>query len=264
MSKPSWCHLSNLLELYPSTADEVESTIVALQTTYPWIQTPQINHPDGPWPRAKPYYVHKSHIMTEDENYRMAVDNIARTGRILDNEEDKYLQYLLCYPSGWSATSPLHHDDSWVHCIQYHFPHINNLRPILDDMTWPEEIPLLAGDYGSGSAEFLLFANAETFYFYKFDSDGLFKAGNTLKEVYYGLLQQKWAWDEETQEMWVVEPDNGEEYDMYDYFPVWRGVTDENGVRTEVLAYPLLPFIPRQVDSDDSGYISDVDLGEEE
>ena len=111
MAKPSWCHL-NLLELYPSTSDEVESTIVALKTTYPWIQTPQINLPDGPWPAAKPYYVHKSHIMTEDENYRIAVDNIARTGRILDDEEDKYLQYLLCYPSGWSATSPLHHDDS--------------------------------------------------------------------------------------------------------------------------------------------------------
>jgi hypothetical protein len=67
----------------------------------------------------------------------------------------------------------------------------------------------------------------------------------------------------ETQKMWFVELDNVKEYDIYDYFPIWRGVT-ENGIRTEVLAYPFLPFIPRQVDSDDSGYISHVDLGEDE
>ena len=231
---------------------------MALQTTYPWIQTPQINLPDGPWPAAKPYYVHKSHIMTEDENYRITVENIARTGRTLDEEEAKYLRYLLCYPSGWSATSPLHHDDSWVHYIQHRFSHIDKLRPILDDMTWPEEIPLLASDYGPGFPQYLLFANAETFYFYKFDGDGLFRAGNTLKEVYYGLLQRRWAGEDETREMWFVEPDNGEEYDPYDYFPFWRGAFDENGGETEVLAYPLRPFIPRlAVDSDgDSGYIS--------
>jgi hypothetical protein len=256
MSKPSWYHLSNLLDSYPSTADEVESTIMALRTAYPWIPT-QINFPDGPWPKTKPYYVHKSHIITEDENYRISVDNITRTGRILDEEEDKYLRYLLHCPFGWSATSPLHHDDSWVHYIQHRFSHIDNLQPILDDMTWPEEISLFVGDYGSSCPDVLLFANAEAFYFYTFDGDALYRAGNTLKEVYYGIRQRKWTGENETGEMWFLEPDNGEEYDAYDYFPFWRGGVDG---RTEVLAYPLLPFIPRWVDSDDdSGYISHLE-----
>jgi hypothetical protein len=211
---------------------------------YPWIQIPRINFPDGPWPGAKQYSMHMSHIITEDESYRIAVGNITRTGRTLDEKEDKHLQYLLCSPFGWSCTSPLHHDDSRIHYIQHQFSHIDNLRPILDDMTWPDEIPLLAGNYGSGSPGLLLLANAETFYLYDFDRGGLFRAGSTLKAVYYRLRRRKWTGENPTQEMWFLEPDNGEEYDSYDYFPVWSGGVDENGRRTEVLVNPVLPFIP--------------------
>jgi hypothetical protein len=253
MSRPSWCHLSRLLELYPTTINEVESTILALRTTYPWIQT-QINSPDGPWPAPKPYYVHKSHIITEDENYRMAVDNIALTGRNLGAEEDKYLRFLLCYPSGWSATSPLHHNDSWIHYIRYHYPHINKLQPILDDMTWPEEIPLLAGDHGPGSPAYILFANLETFYIYEFDGNSLFRVGNTLKEVYHGLLERRLDSDEA---MSFLEPDNGEDYHIHDYFPLWRHEVTENGEDTHVLTDPIIPFIPHPENFDDSGYISE-------
>ena len=83
------------------------------------------------------------------------------------------------------------------------------------------------------------------------DGDSLFRAGNTLKEVYYGLLKWRWASEDEAQETWLFQPDNGEEYYTYDYFPFWRDGLDENGGDTQVLSYPLLPFIPHRVASDD-------------
>ena len=211
-SPPSWCHLSRLLEQHPSTTAEVESTILALKITYPWIQAPLIILTDGPWLTDKPRYVHKSHIVAQDENYRIAVNNITRTGRDWEEGDEKYLRYLLCYPSGWCATFPSHHEDAWVQYIRHQFPHIENLCPILDDMTWPEEIGLLAGDYGPGFPSYQLLANATTFYFYNFDTGALFRAGNTLEEVYQGLYQRRW-WFEPVgnAERWFLEPDSGSE-----------------------------------------------------
>ena len=74
---------------------------------------------------------------------------------------------------GWSAISSKHHEDAWVHYVKYRFSHIDNLQPILDDMTWPEEIELLADEYGTGFPNYLLFANPKSFYFYDFDPDWL-------------------------------------------------------------------------------------------
>jgi hypothetical protein len=183
-AKPKLYHLLQLLEGYPDTKDEVKSTILAIQAAYPSLPALQINAPDGPWPTQKPYYVHKSHIATEEENTEIAIENIARTGRTLDETEMKFLQHLLCYPSGWSATSPKHHEDAWVHYIKHRFSHIDNLQPILDDMTWPGEIEFFPSDYGTGFPNYLLFADTVSFYFYDFGMDWLLRAGNTLKEVY--------------------------------------------------------------------------------
>src|SRR5438046_692643 len=118
-------------------------------------------------------------------------------------------------------------------------------------MTWPEEVGLLAGDYWTAIPGFLLLANSTTFYIYDFDMDGLFRAGNTLAEVYQGLFQRRWSFspDDRTAELWFLEPDCGSEYyDRYDYFPIWRGGNDENGKDTLVLANPLLPFTPPDID----------------
>lgn len=264
-STPLFWQPSKLLEAHSNTENVVESTILALQGAFPSIPPPQINLPDGPWPTAKPRYIHKTHIMTEAENCQLAIENITRAGKTLDESETKFLQYILCYPSGWSATSPNHHEDSWVHYIKHQFSHIENLQPILDDMTWPEEIKRLPEGYGPGFPEYLLLANSESFYFYLFDPECLFRAGNTLEEVYWGLRQRRWVdkdsrrWcgEDDSHEMWDIEADNGEEYDQYDYFPVWRG-EEEDGRRTHVLSYPLLPFIPHVPVhfDDDCGYNS--------
>lgn len=58
--------------------------------------------------------------------------------------------------------------------------------------------------------------------------------------------------------MSFLEPDNGEDYHIHDYFPFWRHGVTENGEDTQVLSDPLLPFIPHPEKSDnDSGYISE-------
>lgn len=183
-TKPTLYHLSQLLEGYPDTEDEVKSTTLVLQIAYPTIPTPQIDTPDGPWPTQKPYYIHKSHILTEKENIWIGMEIIARTGRTIDETEQKFLRHLLCYSTGWSASSSKHHEDARVHYIRHRFSHVDSLQSILDDMTWPKEIELLPSDYGTGFPNYLLFANPTSFYFYHFDMDRLLRARNALKEVY--------------------------------------------------------------------------------
>ncbi len=141
----------------------------------------------------------------------MALDNIAKTGRILNTSEQKYLRFILSNPFGWSTTAPSHHEDSWVHYLKYRFSHIENLQPILDDMTWPEEVGLFPSGYGVGGPGYLLLANSKAFYFYYYDTEELLNAGTTLEEVYWGLRDRKWCYQTPAEERWVVEPDNGGE-----------------------------------------------------
>ena len=76
--QPTWVRLSQLLEQWPLTAKEVQSTIDALQTLYLWIPGPHINFPGGPWPTEKPRFVQKPHLHMETENFQIAMDNLAK------------------------------------------------------------------------------------------------------------------------------------------------------------------------------------------
>src|SRR5208282_4392924 len=103
-------------------------------------------------------------------------------------KRSSYATFSLFHQDG-----PLYHEDSWVHYIKHQFSHIENLHPILDDMTWPEEVQLFVDEYGPGYPGYLLFANPTSFYFYVYDGDYLLKAGDTLEEVYWGLRQRRWT-----------------------------------------------------------------------
>jgi hypothetical protein len=239
--EPSWGGLSNLLNDYPSTASEVESMVADLQTLYPQVPGPFINYPDGPFPEEKPYLVCRSHLVNNAQNLQIAVENIKATGRLLDPSDEKHLHYILQFPYGWSATWKSHQNDSWVKYIQYRFPHVKNLQPILDDMTWPEEVHLFPVGYVAPSPMFMLFANEESFYLYYYEYDELLKAGKTLEEVYFGLRDRKWWLGKDR---FFSEPDNGEEYNIENYFPDWVRRELENGNRVYVLIDPILDFKP--------------------
>lgn len=236
-----WCRLIDLLKQYPSSEREVEEMVKAIQTLYPQIPGPFINYPDGPFPAKRPYHVHRTHLIHDEQNLQTAVENIKKAGHSLNSTDVKYLRDVLCFFTGWSATSPEHHNDAWVKYIQHRFSHIENLVPILDDMTWPEEISSLPSEYGPGIPTFMLFANKDDFFVYYYEFDELLRAGSTLEDVYYGLDQSKWLGI--AGERWLSEADNGEEYETSYYFPEWKSLTAE-GKSGWGLAYPLQDFIP--------------------
>ena len=124
---------------------------------------------------------------------KTAVENVKKAGHTLDSNNEKYLRYVLCFFTGWSATSNEHQNDTWIKYIQHRFSHIENLIPILDDMTWPEEISSLPSGYGPGVPVFMLFANKDYFFVYYYEFDELLRAGSTLEEVYSGLHRRKWS-----------------------------------------------------------------------
>jgi hypothetical protein len=237
--EPTWRDLCLLLERYPDTARDVEETALALQKLYPWYPGPQINFSDGPWPSEKPYFVQKSHLTKEPENFQLAVANIIKAGHILASSDEEYLRYILCHRFGWSATTPAHHNDSWVQYIRHQYPHIENLYPILDDMTWLEEIEYFPSGLCPADPRCLLLATKTTFYLYHYDPEYLMRAGTTLEEVYWGLREEKWIYGEPNQ--WEIESDNGEDYNLMDYFPIWKTGYKED--QEWDLAYPIMPFI---------------------
>jgi hypothetical protein len=240
-SGPSWAQLSDLLNDYPRTAYKVELMVTALQILYPQVPGPFINYPDGPFPEEKPYLVTRSHLTNDAQNVQMTIENIKAAGRPLDSSDEKYLHYILRSPFSWSATWKSHQNDSWVKHVQYRFPHVKNLRPILDDMTWPEEVHLFPAGYGPQYPMYMLFANEESFYLYFCELDGLWKTGRTLEELYFGLLNRNW-W--QWKDKFFLEPHNGEKYNLDNYFPNWKRRRLENGKRVYVLAHPIINFKP--------------------
>jgi hypothetical protein len=243
-SKAPWNHLRALLENLPSTADEVESVLQIIREQFPVLPTPKIVFPGGPWIVEKPRYVYKSHLTHEPENFNLALDNISKTGRTLDLSEHIFLHHLLEHPFGWSATTPAHHNDSWLHYLR-HLYTLPDIVPIFDDMTWPEDIEILPYGYGIGTPQFVLLADSKTFYVFNLDGHALYQAGATIEEANWGFRNGGWLYSGPPPEhQWVEMADNGEEYDSWDYFPLWGGGVDKDGTNNWHLVDPLRPFVP--------------------
>jgi len=86
-SKAPWNRLPGLLENYPSTVDEVNSIVHLTPEEYPVLKTPKIIYPGDGWHLDKPFYVHKTHVTKEPENFDLALENISKTGRTLDSSQ---------------------------------------------------------------------------------------------------------------------------------------------------------------------------------
>ena len=239
----TWFYLSNLLRHWPESASEVNTTISTLQQLYS--NAPRfMRYPDGPFGSKRPYLVFRSHLLSDEDNFRMAKENIESTGMYLDqNMDETYLKFILEFYFGWAATSKPHHNDAWVKYVRHQFGK-NDLIPILDNMTWPEEIDRLPGDWSLRDPELILFANRNYFYVYDYSHDDLMKAGSTLEEVYNGLLKRKWSHDAEDEKWWPSEKSTGFEYNTDYYFPMWHRRM-ENGKMTSSLVETLRDFKPK-------------------
>src|SRR5271170_987922 len=142
-----WNKLPWLLENYPSTADVVDSIVRIIREEYSDLPTPKIIYPGGVWPLDQTHYIHKPHLIEESGSFEIALSNIAKTGKTLDSSEQIFLRYILDAPfMGWSGTLPAHHNDAWMQYLRHRFS-LPDLVPILDDVTWPEEVAMLPLGY---------------------------------------------------------------------------------------------------------------------
>ena len=153
---------------------------------YCWLTTPTDREA---WPYVHVTHRHNSHLTNL---FISAVSNVLRTGHILNEEELKYLRLIISFDFGWSATSPAHMQDSAFRYIRHQFSSVGQLEPILDDMTYEEEVAWMPMSIPLGMAITMLFGTKERYYFYVVEQDSLYDAGVTLKEVYEGLQKVKY------------------------------------------------------------------------
>ena len=136
----------------------------------------------GPRFPGKRWNTHASNLFIS------AVENIERTGQSLSEEDRKYLRWLLDWYYGWSATPSAHLEDGCFKFIQYCHPNLQ-LEPILDDITFPEEVPWMPPGCKRHITEpfFILLASPTHYYLYVAFDYSMYDAGTTLKGVYEGL-----------------------------------------------------------------------------
>ena len=157
-----------------------------------------------------------SHLKSDFAN---AVSNIKNAGHPLTPIDEKYLHLVLKHWCGWSATHETHLDDAWVQYLQALFPDIQGLKPILDSLVWPEEVPQLPNGFVPQEPSMFLLADRELFYVFILEGLGLFRAGRSLEEVYSGLKESRFLGMSEDD--WQAEQWGSLELDERDYFPVY-------------------------------------------
>jgi hypothetical protein len=124
-----------------------------------------------------------------------AVNLLTATGRTVSEEDEKYLRLLLTHHCGWSATYSEHRADPWVKFFHTRYPQLKGLVPILDSMTYVEELANFPDEYDFRPPWFFLLATHDAYFIYDATDgeDGLRVAGETLEDVYNGMKYWRWA-----------------------------------------------------------------------
>ena len=149
--------------------------------------------PKGIWPTlptARIYVPTHLHSTFVD-----AANLLKATGRTLSPADETYLRLLLTHCCGWSATYREHMDDPWVKFFQIRYPQLKGLTPILDSMTYVEELAEFPDGYHIEAPQFFLLATADSYFVYDATDgeDALRTAGETLEDVYNGMKDCRWA-----------------------------------------------------------------------
>ena len=188
----------SLFEIHDETSDTIKSAVKELNSvsSLPQIQViPKDTWPDHP--KARIYI--PTHLKSTFED---AVNLLKATDRNLSTEDEKYLRLLLTHYCGWSATYPGHMDDPWVKFFQTRYPQLKGLVPILDSMTYVEELVDFPEEYDFDMPQFFLLATSDSFFVYDAmeGEDALRTAGDSLEDVYNGLKDCRWA--DSSEEPW--------------------------------------------------------------
>ena len=209
-------HILNLLETHDETSDPITSAVKELNSFFPLPHVQLI--PQGVWPKEPTCRIRvQTHLKS---TFADAVNLLKTAGRALSPADGKYLRLLLTHYCGWSATYPEHTDDPWVKFFQTRYPQLKGLVPILDSMTYLEELVDFPDGYNFRMPQFFLLATSDSYFVYDATDgeDGLRTAGQTLEDVYNGL--KDWRWADSSEEPWgFVEEE--EWLDPGRYFPYY-------------------------------------------
>lgn len=157
----------------------------------------------------------KTHL---NSKFDQAVANICESGRKLAVTEEQRLRLILSHWCGWSPTDVNHHHDSWVKYLQAEYAHLGQLYPILDSLTWEDELQLYPRGRIPPQPSLFLLATVYLYYVYDFENMCMCRAGQSLEEVYEGLKRMRYCGIEEGD--WEEE-EPGIEGNPASYFPVY-------------------------------------------
>jgi len=213
-------YVYDLLETHSETSDQVTLAMKRLNSVSAF---PLLVTSESVWPNDTKRIRVQSHIKSTLAD---AVNLLKATGQVISTEDEKHLSLLLTHPCGWSATYSEQMDEPWVRFFREQYPQLRNLTPILDTMTYPEELIDLPDGYVSSGPDFFLLATSDSFFFYDV-TDGeqvLCSAGTTLEDVYNGMKDRRWA--DSSEDPWDVVNELGY-LDPNIYFPYYDRL--ENG-----------------------------------
>jgi hypothetical protein len=151
-------------------------------------------------------------------------DAIKNLGFLPSTNEESFLRKLIQHPCGWSATPSEHRNASAFRYINKLFPQLHNsLEPVLDNATWPEDVPDFPLQWHPGPPTFTLLISKSSpisRYYLLFDYT-LFRAGNTLEEVFVGMRGNQFCWSCEKYGyvQWEPEDPCSDYADIEAYFP---------------------------------------------
>ena len=209
-----------LLETQEETSDPVNLALKELNLFPPQIQI----IPKDVWPKDSANRICiQTHLKS---TFADAVALLQGTGRDLSSSDERYLRLLLTHDCGWSATYPEHMTDHWVKFFNIRYPQLKEMVPILDSMTYREELSEFPMGFLFERPRFFLLATFDCFYIFDATDgeDGLRIAGKTLEEVYTGL--RDWRWAEVSEDPWDF-VDEEEYLNPIGYFPTYYN--EDNG-----------------------------------
>src|SRR5208282_5551632 len=109
-----------------------------------------------PWHWSFPRLRIDKHL---NSTFNDALDNI---GEPLSEREKMCLQYLIQHPWGWSATPKQHRNASGFRYLSKLYPEVKGLRPVLDNVVWPEDAQYFPPSLGLDPCYTLILFSSES------------------------------------------------------------------------------------------------------
>jgi hypothetical protein len=197
--------------LYDPSSEIVQDALRQIALSLPFHPTPQIKC-GYPLNWSIPQIRVDMHLNT---TFNDALSNI---GMPLSEREKMFLEHLIQHPWGWSATPKEHRNASGFRYLQRLYPGIKGLRPVLDNVVWPEDAQYFPRSMEiDGCHVLILFVSESGYHFYKMDHWSMLHAGNSLEEVFEGLKECKYLDDE-----WEGSGPCTDWFEPEEYFPQYK------------------------------------------